>query len=130
MAPPHLSILVLDDDDHVRDILTRLLRFQGHTVEAASCGTDALALFRPGKFNLVITDLAMPEMTGDVFATAIKAACPTQPIIMFTAYATGSSQHPMPQVDYLLTKPFQLHELQNAIATVTADRTPEPARVT
>ena len=49
---------------------------------------------------------------------------------MLTAYAPGPSQHPMPQVNYILSKPFQLQELQRAIATVTVGRTPKPARVT
>ena len=122
----HLRVLVLEDDDQVRQILTRLLRSQGHSVEEASRGTDALARFRPGKFHVIITDLAMPEMTGDVFAAAIKAAAPTQPIIMYTAYAPDCSQHPTSQVDYLLPKPFRLDELKRAIAAVTAHRAPGP----
>jgi CheY-like chemotaxis protein len=118
--PPQLRILVLDEDDSFRGMLTGFLRSQGHIVEPASCAKDALAIFQPGKFQLIITDLALPETTGDMFTAAIKAASPDQPIIMLTAYGVSSSRHPMQQVDYLLSKPFPLKELQQAIVAATA----------
>lgn len=127
--PPQLRILVVDDDDYFRKTLTQVLSALGHIVEPASRAKDALAIFEPGKFQLVITDLDMPEMTGDVFAGNIKTASPDQPIIMSTASAVGFSRQSMPNVDYLLSKPFRLEELQHAIGAVTAPNAPTPDRL-
>src|SRR4051794_34847626 len=84
---PKRRILVVDDEPFVCDAVKMMLDFDGHSVETAGSAKDALALFRPGKFDLVITDFAMPAMKGDELAIAIKAVAPTQPIVMITAYA-------------------------------------------
>lgn len=59
-----LRILVLDDDDRVRDVLVRLLKTQGHCVEESSSGREALTIFTRGTFDVVMTDQTMPEMSG------------------------------------------------------------------
>src|SRR5712692_1416173 len=67
-APPALPkrrILVVDDEPFVCDAVKMMLNFDGHVVETASNGKEALALFDKGKFDLVITDFAMPSMKGD-----------------------------------------------------------------
>ena len=65
------------------------------------------ALFKPGHFDLVITDFQMPQMKGNELAARIKQAWPAQPILMITAYAEQLNQSDSP-VDALLDKPFQL----------------------
>ncbi|HNR71745.1 MAG TPA: response regulator [Verrucomicrobiota bacterium] len=118
-----LRILVLEDEDPVRDILTRVLKAQGHSVEASNRGADALAIFHRDKFDLVITDLVMPEMRGDVFAAIIKATIPAPPVIMFTANAVRPLRQPQPNIDYLLPKPASVEDLLEAIALVTSNAT-------
>ncbi len=99
-----------------------MLAFDGHVVETAESGQDALTLFERGKFDVVITDLAMPLMRGDQLAAAIKARDPKQPVVMISAYAGMSRppDHPPEGVDYVLSKPFLLEDLRLAIATVAS----------
>src|SRR5438445_5843142 len=86
-AFPQRRILVVDDEPFVCDAVKMMLNFDGHVVETASNGKDALAMFEEGKFDLVMTDWKMPGMKGDELAAAIKARAPNQPVVMITAHA-------------------------------------------
>jgi two-component system, NarL family, capsular synthesis sensor histidine kinase RcsC len=120
VLPPR-RILVVDDEPFVCDAVKMMLDFDGHQVETAGSARDALAMFDKGKFDLVITDFAMPEMKGDELAAAIKAKSPNQPVVMITAYAEmlQASGKSMPGVDLLISKPFLLEHLRDAIARTT-----------
>jgi CheY-like chemotaxis protein len=118
---PQRRILVVDDEPFVCDAVKMMLAFDGHSVETASNAKDALAIFESAKFDLVITDFAMPTMKGDELAQAIKARNPQQPVVMITAYAEmlQSSGRALPGVDFIISKPFLLENLREAIARVT-----------
>jgi CheY-like chemotaxis protein len=118
---PQRRILVVDDEPFVCDAVKMMLAFDGHSVETASSAKDALAIFEKSKFDLVITDFAMPAMKGDELALAIKARNPGQPVVMITAYAEmlQSSGNPLPGVDFIISKPFLLENLREAISRVT-----------
>jgi CheY-like chemotaxis protein len=115
---PQRRILVVDDEPEVCHAVKLLLNFDGHIVEIASNGQDALAMLDAGKFDVVITDFEMPKMRGDELAAAIKARSPEQPIVMITAYAEmiHSAGLPLKGVDFLISKPFLLENLRQAIA--------------
>ena len=117
---PQRRILVVDDEPFVCDAVKMMLTFDGHVVETASNGKDALEMFAKGKFDLVITDFAMPNMKGDELAATIKARVPGQPVVMITAYAEmlQSSGNPLTGVDFVISKPFLLENLREAIAKV------------
>jgi len=97
-----------------------MLDFDGHIVQTTNSAKDALAMFEEGKFDVVITDFAMPEMKGDELAAAIKARAPKQPIVMITAYAEmlQSSGAQLKGVDFVVSKPFLLENLREALAKV------------
>ena len=118
---PKRHILVVDDEPFVCDAVKMMLNFDGHVVETANNGLEALALFDKGKFDVVITDFAMPNMKGDELAAAIKARAPKQPVVMITAYAEmlQSSGNLLKGVDCVISKPFLLENLREAIAKVT-----------
>jgi len=99
-----------------------MLAFDGHIVETANNGKDALKIFEPGKYDLVITDFSMPGMRGDELAATIKARAPSQPIVMITAYAEvlQTSGNPLVGVDFIISKPFLLENLREAIAKPNA----------
>ena len=120
MPAPKKRILVVDDEPFVGDAVKMMLAFDGHEVVTANNGKEALAAFEKGKFDLVITDFAMPGMKGDELAAAIKSRAPTQPVVMITAYAEmlQSSGKRLPGVDFLISKPFLLEHLREAISTV------------
>ena len=116
-----MKILVVDDEPMVCEAIRMLLSFDGHEVVPASSGSEALALFELGEFDVVITDYHMPKMKGDELAAALKARRPDQPIIMITAYAEmlKTSAGALTDVDQLISKPFQLVELREAVKKAT-----------
>ena len=123
-APAPRSILVVDDEPYVCDAVRMMLAFDGHQVETAASGKEALAAFAKGKFDVVITDYAMPGMKGDELAIAIKSMPPEQPVVLITAYAEmlKSEQTPLSAVDFIVSKPFLLENLREAIEKSTAGR--------
>jgi CheY-like chemotaxis protein len=130
-AFPQRRILVVDDEPLVCEAVKMMLEFDGHAVETAGSGKAALALMDKNTFDLVITDFEMPLMKGDELAAAIKARNPQQPIVMITAYAEmlQASGNPLTGVDFMISKPFLLENLREAIAKVTplAAKGREPA---
>ncbi|MGB8368720.1 MAG: response regulator [Limisphaerales bacterium] len=113
-------ILVVDDEPAVCDAIKMMLQFDGHAVQTANGSKEALALLEQGKFDLVTVDYAMVGMKGDELAAVIKQRLPHQPIIMISAYAEmlKSSGNPLTGVDFMISKPFLLADLREAIARV------------
>jgi CheY-like chemotaxis protein len=111
-------ILVVDDEPLVRYTVHMLLEDDGFIVEEAESGPQALAIYAPGKFDMVFTDYCMPEMKGDQLAAAIKQRSPKQPIVMITAFPEKltSSDCPLGGVDSFICKPFEAEALRAAIA--------------
>lgn len=110
-------ILLVDDDGDVRTILKLLLNMEQHDVTEACDGREALDFFNSGQFDLVITDYVMPGMSGIELAQEIKNRRPNLPVIMITANA-DLLPDPMPGVDLLLPKPFQIAALRDSIRSV------------
>ncbi len=117
-------ILVVDDEPFVCDAVRMMLAFDGHQVETAGSGKEALSLFQKGKYDVVLTDYAMPAMKGDELAVAIKALDPAQPIVLITAYAEmlKSEDNPLQGVDFIVSKPFLLENLREAIEKTTGGK--------
>ena len=113
---------MVDDEPLVCDAVRMMLNFDGHVVETANSAKAALELFEKSQYDLIITDFEMPIMKGDELAALIKARAPRQPVVMITAYAEmlQASRNPLKGVDYVISKPFLLENLREAIAKVTA----------
>ena len=114
-------ILLVDDEQSVRQTIKLLLHLDQHRVTEASDGKEALALFVQEPFDLVITDFSMPRMQGNELAFRIKQLAPTQPIVMITAYSAklGTADNP---VDAVLNKPFGFQDLRQTISKVLATK--------
>ena len=110
-------ILLADDQQGVRTAIKYLLQMDEHKVTEATNGREALDLFHQQKFDLVITDYAMPEMAGSELAMKIKQEAPHQPIIMITAYTRQIKNSGNP-VDAVLNKPFSFLDLRQIIASL------------
>jgi PAS domain S-box-containing protein len=111
-----LTIVSVDDDPLVAFNTCAMLEDLGHTVYSASSGAEALKLLRQHKVDLLITDQAMPGMTGIALANAARSEWPGLPIIIATGYAElpDGSGNDLPK----LAKPFFQEDLANAIATI------------
>lgn len=113
-------VLVVDDQQVVRDILAHFLSKKGFGVETAENGLEALELFIDHHFDLVITDLQMPHMDGSALALEIKDRNPTTCIILMTGNREIGGNH-LPTsscADFALSKPFGLTELYEVVEFV------------
>ncbi len=108
-------ILIVDDDQAVRDTLSKALRFDGHVVTSAADGPEALSIFEPKMFDLVFTDLKMPGMAGDKVAAEIKRRAPTQAVVAVTAHVQNLRDALVPWFDDYIGKPFTLKDLRDLI---------------
>jgi DNA-binding NtrC family response regulator len=107
-------ILLIDDEQPSREALTLLLRGGGHQVAGAATGTEALALFRDERFDIVITDLMLPDMSGIDVLRTIKEETPHTEVILITGHAsaeTAVSAMKQGAFDYI-TKPISIDELK------------------
>jgi PAS domain S-box-containing protein len=115
-APPTgriLSVVAVDDDPLVLMNTVMMLEDMGHTVFEAGSPTKALALLADHSVDLVVTDQAMPQMTGSQLAEIIHERWPYIPIILATGY---SELPPEARADLLrLSKPFGERQLEDAI---------------
>jgi CheY-like chemotaxis protein len=111
-----LKILTVDDDELVRATTVEMLEDLGYAVVPARSGAEALSLLETHCVDLVITDHAMPHMTGMQLAVRLRERYPTLPVVMATGYAdlpTG------PQLDLpRLAKPFSQASLAEAVSRV------------
>ncbi len=117
-----LSVLVVEDQHGPRELLREYLKTDGHKVETAADGAEGLRKFRAGWFDLVITDRAMPEFSGDQLAAIIKNEVPKKPVILLTGFGDmmeAAGEEPA-AVDLVLSKPVTLDRLREAMRTVLA----------
>jgi CheY-like chemotaxis protein len=123
------SILVVDDDDGVRQVFRDCLRILGHEAQMVSYGEQALRRLARRSYDLLLTDLAMPCMSGLDVACAARRLRPSMPIII----ASGSpSPQDLEQMGILgvvfLAKPVGLRALTAAIESAMASRSsPAPS---
>ncbi|MFZ5994798.1 MAG: hybrid sensor histidine kinase/response regulator [Thermodesulfobacteriota bacterium] len=106
-------ILIIDDDETVRDLLNEVLTDAGHEVITAGHGRDGVQLFRNQPFDLVITDLAMPEISGWDVARSVKGEKPATLVALITGWGLETDDQKMKEydIDLLIRKPFQLMEI-------------------
>jgi DNA-binding response OmpR family regulator/anti-sigma regulatory factor (Ser/Thr protein kinase) len=115
-----LKILFVDDQPIICELVSELLRSDGHAVDTAGSGGLALEKCQRVNYDLVITDLAMPGMNGGQLAGVLRQLNPTKPIIMLTGFAdlVGDASGPNTNIDLVLAKPASLEELRRAIFVV------------
>src|SRR5208283_1724051 len=108
------KILVVDDEQSLRDFLAILLKKEGHDVVTAVNGTDALKAIQAEIFDLVISDMKMPGVDGIGVLKTIKEISPETVVIMVTAFATAETAVEAMKLgasDYII-KPFKVDELK------------------
>jgi two-component system response regulator PilR (NtrC family) len=118
------KILVVDDEQSLRDVLSIMLKRAGYAVTSAMDGEEAIELLNKEIFDLVITDLRMPKIDGMEVLKAVKSASPETVVLIITAFASADSAvEAMKQGAYdYLTKPFQVDEVQLIIRNALEKR--------
>jgi signal transduction histidine kinase len=114
-----LKILVADDDPIPRDILVRYLRSDNHEVIAVGGGREALSRVGREKFDLIITDQAMPHITGAQLASAIHLIDPKVPVVLLTGFdqATIPRNHPE-AIREVVKKPVSQRMLRQIVTRI------------
>ena len=117
-----LQILCIDDDPHVLELLNDCLTHLGHRVKVASGGKAGLEMFRTARlknqpYEVVITDMRMPDIDGRQVARTIKAESPNTPIIMLTGWGAiiRDDGDTTPGVDVVVNKPPHMQELNELL---------------
>jgi GAF domain-containing protein/ActR/RegA family two-component response regulator len=110
--------LVVDDEEAVREMLGDLLVIGGHTVVLASTGEEAIERLRSERFDVVLTDLGMPKVSGWEVARACKALSPKVPVVLVTGWGVELSQEELEAngVDAVLSKPLNVDRILDAVA--------------
>ena len=118
---PSLRILVVDDEEPVRETLAEMLVAVHHRVELAGSGQEAVEKMRRGGFDFVFTDLAMPEMDGWETARLIRKDWPGVRIVLVTGYGPATTPPTGEEnlVDAIIGKPFDFAQVGSTINNLT-----------
>ncbi len=122
-APPS-RILLVESEAMIRDAAVRLLARWEHSVTPAENGAQALATFAAGEFDLVITDLGMPDMNGWDLLEQIRARDPQVPTVLITGWGRQLSgdEARARGADFVIEKPFDQHDLRAILGAALAVR--------
>jgi len=120
---PPLTILLVDDHPEVRVTTAAVLRELGHQVVEAASGADALALFdgEGGRIDLLLSDYAMPHLSGTDIVAAVRELRPDLPALLITGYADADDIGERPSDVAVLSKPFTVPDLVAALARTVRD---------
>ncbi len=128
------SVLIVDDERSMRDFLKIFLEKEGYNVSTAEDGKSALDLIVNHSFDVVISDIKMPVMTGIELLDSVKQNHPELPVIMITAFASPNDAVIAMKngaFDYI-SKPFNVEEIKSVIESATNKNraTIEPQKLT
>ncbi len=117
-------ILVIDDEEEVRDTLSKILSKGHHQVMVAQDGKEGIRLFKENKFDLVLTDLGMPGLSGWEVCRAIKRLSPQTPVGMITGWGVQLTQEEIEvnHLDFLIPKPFDFHQIIKLVNDAMASK--------
>jgi CheY-like chemotaxis protein len=115
----------VDDEPQVLAVIGDILESAGHVVVAVGDGAEAIARLEASRFDLVVTDLAMPRVSGWQVARAVKRTAPQVPVFLVTGFGVELSpeERRVHGVDLVLVKPLQIQELLEAVAEVAHSAT-------
>ncbi len=121
------KVLVIDDAPMIRTLLGDMLEKLGHTCETAGGGAEGLAAFEAARlagkpFDLVLSDLGMPEVSGWEVADAVKRSSPKTPVALITGWGDQLDAQRMKQspVDAVIAKPFRVEDIRKLLAEALA----------
>jgi CheY-like chemotaxis protein len=110
------TVLIVDDDDNQRLLYCEELRLEGYEVEEADCGQDAIEAVEKGGVDLVLLDIAMPEMDGIETLSRILDINNRMPVILNTAYSSYKDNFMTWAADAYVVKSSDLSGLKQQIA--------------
>lgn len=124
---PRFRILIVDDDDDVRETIVNQVRDLGHEVTQANSGRQALSLMETASYDLLILDYAMPGMTGMELATRVRVSNPAQKIMFSTGFSNTKAL--LERHEVILTKPYEEWEIKVKIASAMRETSGPGAQI-
>ena len=111
------SILVVEDLEAVRELICLILEEDGYHVESANNGKEGLELFSTKHFDMVVTDLLMPVMSGSDMGEKMKRINKNIPIVLLTAWMMEYTESELQSkgIDYVVKKPFSEDQLRQLV---------------
>jgi signal transduction histidine kinase/CheY-like chemotaxis protein len=124
MERPRMRMLVVDDEDFVRELLGDILEGEHCEVHLAQSGSEALSMFRDREFDGVFTDVGMPGMSGWELAREIRQLNASIPIAVITGWgeAVGSHEQKAAGVDWVVAKPFTADRIAELVRDINSAR--------
>ena len=121
LEPATTRLLVVDDEDFVRDLICDILEGEGCSVSLAASGSEALSLFQRMEFDAVFTDIGMPGMSGWELAREIRELNKKIPIAVITGWgeAVGSHEQKAAGVDWVIAKPFTADRIAELVHEIS-----------
>jgi two-component system cell cycle response regulator CpdR len=118
--PANTRILVADDEPPVREFVTRALQSAGYTVTVAADGAAALQKLQAETFELLISDIMMPELDGIALALKVAKDYPQTKIMLISGYAMERARaHNLESlIHHIMPKPFTLQELLDVVTNM------------
>ncbi|MCP4634209.1 MAG: response regulator [candidate division Zixibacteria bacterium] len=112
-----VKVLVIDDDENIRSILYEMLCYSGHKVVTAADGKEGINKFGDDTFDMVFTDLGMPEITGWDVAQEIKRKDKNMPVVLISGWGAQLEDDVLEDsgVDFVVAKPFHLEKILDVI---------------
>jgi PAS domain S-box-containing protein len=123
------TVLVVEDNDSLRVLISRMLEADGYSVLTARSGSDAIRLLadHDGALDLLVSDVVMPGMRGPELAARLRAAAPELPVLFVSGYSDRPPDRDWPEAAFL-SKPFQHDALLDAVAGLLHRGPPADAR--
>ena len=124
MSDTYASLMIVDDDASMREILAKVLAEEGHAVRQAGSASEALEGIRDEPVDVVLSDIRMPGMDGLAFLGKLQKAFPEITVVMMTAFGTvDSAVEAMKQGAYdYISKPFKMDEVCIVLARAVEDK--------
>ena len=117
-------ILIADDEESMRTLVSRAIAMDGHAIVTAEDGAEALEILirENGAFDLLLTDIQMPVMDGIALALAVARDFPNLTILLMTGFADQRERaHGLNAIVHdVVTKPFSVHDIRTAVADALA----------
>lgn len=117
------GVLIIEDEKNIREVLKEMLSTEGYKVTCVAKGKEGIELFKKKKFDLVITDLGIPGMSGWEVADQIKSINPSTPVVLSTGWGVKFDPAKMKSknVDQVIKKPFSLKQVLEVISDLVEE---------
>jgi DNA-binding NtrC family response regulator len=121
-SAPAIRVLVVDDEEDMRDLVQSFLSAEGYAVDVAEDGGQALALMERTPFDVVLSDVRMPRMGGLELLASVRSRHPETEVVLITGYANTDTAAEAVRLGAFgcLMKPFELDDLLATVRQATA----------